>query len=83
MEGSDMGDEQTLVSQVYEHFNHGDLDAAISLFSDRRTTDPGMGTVQRLDPFREYLATFKWAMPTWRCGPSRCPHLVHQRHASA
>ena len=56
-----------LVSQFYANFDSGDLDAAVSIFSDElETTDPGMGTVRGLPPFREYLETLKRAAPDAR-----------------
>jgi len=56
-----------LVSQFYVNFDSGDIDAAVSTFSDQlETTDPGMGTVHGIEPFREYLETFKRAMPDAR-----------------
>jgi ketosteroid isomerase-like protein len=56
-----------LVSRFYDSFDRGDLDSALSVFSDElETTDPGMGTVHGLDPFREYLETLKRAVPDAR-----------------
>jgi steroid delta-isomerase-like uncharacterized protein len=56
-----------LVAGFYERFDSGDLDAALADFSDQlETTDPGMGTVHGIEPFREYLQTFKRAMPDAR-----------------
>jgi len=53
-----------LVLRFYEHFDSGDIDAALSLFSGEvEVTDPGMGTVHGLEPFREYLETLKRALP--------------------
>jgi len=53
-----------VVSRFYERFDAGDIGAALSLFSeDLETSDPGMGTVHGLEPFREYLETLKRAMP--------------------
>jgi steroid delta-isomerase-like uncharacterized protein len=58
---------RTVVSRFYENFDTGNLDAAISAFSeDLETTDPGMGTVHGLAPFREYLETLKQALPDAR-----------------
>ena len=55
------------VSRFYESFERGDIDAALSVFSvELETQDPGMGTVSGLEPFREYLTTFKRAMPDAR-----------------
>lgn len=55
------------VSRFYEHFDSGDIEAAVSAFSDElETTDPGMGTVHGLKPFREYLETLKRAVPDAR-----------------
>lgn len=55
---------QELVAAFYEHFDSGDIAAAVSAFSDElETVDPGMGTVHGLGPFQEYLETFKRAMP--------------------
>jgi uncharacterized cupin superfamily protein len=56
--------ERNLVAGFYEDFNSGSIDAAVAAFSeDLETTDPGMGTVHGIEPFREYLETFKRAMP--------------------
>ena len=56
-----------VVEGFYDAFNRGDIGTAVSDFSDRlETTDPGMGTVHGIDPFREYLETFKRAMPDAR-----------------
>ena len=39
----------------------------MAAFSDElETIDPGMGTVHGIEPFREYLETFKRAMPDAR-----------------
>lgn len=58
---------RALVSRFYESFDGGDVDAAVALFADElETTDPGMGTVHGLPPFREYLETLKRAMPDAR-----------------
>jgi ketosteroid isomerase-like protein len=57
-------DARSLVSGFYESFNDGRIDDAIAAFSaDLEMTDPGLGTVNGLAPFREYLDTFKRAMP--------------------
>jgi ketosteroid isomerase-like protein len=56
-----------IVAGFYEHFEKNDLDAAVELFSEElETVDPGMGTVHGIEPFREYLETFKRAMPDAR-----------------
>ena len=69
-------DAHTLIARFYEGFDRGDLDAATSVFSARlETTDPGMGTVHGLAPFREYLETFKLAMPDARAVVERI-HLA-------
>ena len=53
-----------LVSGFYDDFDDDRIDNAIARFSeDLETIDPGMGTVHGLEPFREYLETFKRAMP--------------------
>lgn len=55
------------VSRFYESFDSGDIDEAVAVFSvSLETTDPGMGTVHGLPPFREYLETLKRAMPDAR-----------------
>ena len=55
------------VSRFYESFDSGDIEGAVSVFSDElETTDPGMGTVHGLQPFRDYIATLKRAMPDAR-----------------
>jgi len=57
-------DRRELVSRFYADFDSGDLDAAVAAFADElETTDPGMGTVFGLGPFRDYLETLKRAMP--------------------
>ena len=56
-----------LVSRFYQSFDSGDIDAALAVFSDElETTDPGMGTVYGLEPFRAYLETLRRAMPDAR-----------------
>jgi ketosteroid isomerase-like protein len=61
------GSSRDLVGGFYENFNDGDIGAAVSAFSEElETTDPGMGTVHGIGPFREYLDTFKRAMPDAR-----------------
>ncbi len=56
-----------VVSSFYENFDRSDIPAALSVFSSRlETTDPGMGTVHGLEPFREYLETLKHAVPDAR-----------------
>ena len=56
-----------LVSRFYDNFDRGDVEAALAVFSDHlETTDPGMGTVHGLPPFREYLETLKRAVPDAR-----------------
>jgi ketosteroid isomerase-like protein len=59
--------ERELVSRFYDNFDRGDVEAALAVFSDDlETTDPGMGTVHGLEPFREYLLTLKRAVPDAR-----------------
>ena len=62
--------EETLsqtAGRFYERFDGSDIDAMLSVFSpELETTDPGMGTVHGLAPFREYLETLKRAMPDAR-----------------
>jgi steroid delta-isomerase-like uncharacterized protein len=56
-----------VVGQFYEHFGAGNLDAALAACADDlEITDPGMGQVFGRDRFREYLETFKRAMPDAR-----------------
>jgi len=56
-----------VVSQFYELFDAGDVDGALSACADDlEVIDPGMGQVHGLEPFREYLETFKRAMPDAR-----------------
>ena len=53
-----------ILAQFYAHFDAGDVDAAVALFSaDLETIDPGMGTVHGIPPFRAYLETLKRALP--------------------
>jgi hypothetical protein len=54
------GSAQDIVAGFYDDFNRGDISEALSAFAeDLETTDPGMGTVHGIEPFREYLDTFK------------------------
>ena len=63
-----------IVLRFYEEFDLGDLERALSVFStDLETTDPGMGTVHGLAPFREYLRGLKRAVPDARA-------LIEQVH---
>jgi ketosteroid isomerase-like protein len=58
---------RAVVAGFYEDFNGGDIDAAVAAFSEvLETMHPGMGTVHGIEPFREYLQTFKRAMPNAR-----------------
>lgn len=53
-----------VVGRFYEQFGAGNLEAALAACSDDlEIVDPGMGRVRGRDRFREYLATFKRAMP--------------------
>jgi steroid delta-isomerase-like uncharacterized protein len=55
------------VRRFYEAFGTGDIDAALSACADDlEIIDPGMGQVRGGDRFREYLETFKRAMPDAR-----------------
>jgi ketosteroid isomerase-like protein len=57
-------DPTAVVTRFYEDFNRGDVNAAVAGFSEQlEVSDPGMGTVHGIEPFREYLVTFKRAMP--------------------
>jgi ketosteroid isomerase-like protein len=65
-------DAGALVAGFYENFEANDIDAALTAFSDElETIDPGMGTVRGIEPFREYLETFKRAMPDARAAIER------------
>jgi steroid delta-isomerase-like uncharacterized protein len=56
-----------VVSTFYEKFGAGEFDVALSLCADDlEIVDPGMGQVHGRDRFREYLETFKRAMPDAR-----------------
>ena len=56
-----------VVSGFYEAFAAGNIDAALSLCADDlEVIDPGMGHVHGRERFREYLETFKRAMPDAR-----------------
>jgi len=53
-----------IMGRFYEDFATGDIDAAISACAeDLAIVDPGMGLVHGRERFREYLETFKRAMP--------------------
>jgi ketosteroid isomerase-like protein len=69
-----MRQSREIVSQFYADFDSGDIDTMVAGFSDGlETTDPGMGTVHGLAPFREYLETLKRALPDARA-------VVEQTH---
>jgi steroid delta-isomerase-like uncharacterized protein len=53
--------------RFYEAFVAGNIDAALSVCADDlEVVDPGMGRVRGRDRFRQYLETFKRAMPDAR-----------------
>ena len=53
-----------LVLRFYEAFNEGDVSAALSAFSaDLEISDPAIGTVRGVVPFRDYLESFNRAVP--------------------
>ena len=71
-----MNDAGALVAGFYENFDMNDIDAAVGAFSEElETIDPGMGTVHGIEPFREYLETFKRAMPDARA-------IIEQQYTS-
>jgi ketosteroid isomerase-like protein len=56
-----------IMGRFYEDFGAGKLDAALSRCAeDLEIVDPGMGLVRGRERFREYLGTFKRAMPDAR-----------------
>jgi steroid delta-isomerase-like uncharacterized protein len=56
-----------VVGRFYEAFGAGNLDEAMSVCADDlEIVDPGMGQVRGSERFREYLETFKRAMPDAR-----------------
>src|SRR6476620_1872351 len=70
------GDAGAIVAGFYASFDKNDIDAAVGAFSEElETVDPGMGTVHGIEPFREYLETFKRAMPDARA-------IVEQQYES-
>jgi len=59
--------QRRLIARFYEEFDNGDIAAATSAFSEEvEITDPGIGTVHGIGPFREYLESFKRAIPDGR-----------------
>ena len=61
------GSPREVAARFYESFDRGDIPGALLSFStELETTDPGMGTVHGLEPFREYLETLKRAVPDAR-----------------
>jgi predicted ester cyclase len=55
-----------LVAKFYREFDNGNIVAATSAFSDElEITDPAIGTVG-VGPFREFLESFKRAIPDGR-----------------
>jgi steroid delta-isomerase-like uncharacterized protein len=56
-----------LVARFYDEFDKGNIAAATSAFSDElEITDPAIGTVHGVGPFREFLESFKRAIPDGR-----------------
>jgi ketosteroid isomerase-like protein len=56
-----------VVGRFHEEFGAANIDAALSICADDlEIVDPGMGRVRGGDRFREYLETFKRAMPDAR-----------------
>jgi steroid delta-isomerase-like uncharacterized protein len=56
-----------IMGRFYEEFGTGNIDAALSACAeDLEIIDPGMGRVHGRERFREYLETFKRAMPDAR-----------------
>ncbi len=56
-----------IVGRFYEDFGTGNIDAALAACAeDLEIVDPGMGHVRGRERFREYLETFKRAMPDAR-----------------
>ena len=55
------------MGRFYEDFGAGNIDAALAACAeDLEIIDPGMGQVRGRERFREYLVTFKRAMPDAR-----------------
>jgi steroid delta-isomerase-like uncharacterized protein len=56
-----------IMSRFYEDFGTGNIDGALAACAkDLEITDPGMGQVRGRERVREYLETFKRAMPDAR-----------------
>jgi steroid delta-isomerase-like uncharacterized protein len=56
-----------IMGRFYEDFGTGNIDSALAVCAeDLEIVDPGMGTVHGRERFREYLETFKRAMPDAR-----------------
>lgn len=56
-----------VIGRFYEDFGAGNIDDALSVCAeDLEIVDPGMGHVVGRERFREYLETFKRAMPDAR-----------------
>ena len=56
-----------VMGRFYEDFGAGDIDGAVSVCAeDLEIVDPGMGHVVGRECFRQYLETFKRAMPDAR-----------------
>ena len=61
------GDGRAVVERFYEAFNRGDFDAVVEAFApDVETTDPALGTIHRVEPWRAYGEAFKRALPDAR-----------------
>lgn len=55
------------MGRFYEDFGAGNIDAALAACAeDLEIIDPGMGQVRGRERFREYLVTFKRALPDAR-----------------
>src|ERR1700719_3037874 len=56
--------QEQIASQFYRSFAAGEIESALAVFADRvEMVDPGLGMVQGLPAFLEYLVGFKRAMP--------------------
>jgi len=57
-------DAASIVARFYKAFDDGDVGTAAVLADDSlEMIDPGLGTVHGPEPFRDYLATLKRAVP--------------------
>ncbi len=61
------GELQSVVERFYEAFNRGNFDGVVEVFAPEvETTDPALGTIHSVEPWRGYVEAFKRTLPDAR-----------------